>query len=173
MCAHFEKSRMLAHLAEKYPAETKQALEVRSHAGLTPLTTAVHLNKPALFDQFLRLQAVEMWRYGPVISRRHPLKELDSLFYRQETRAAEEEANSVLEIIADTGNVDLLHPIVKELIRDKWSSYGRSFYMIWIGVYLVDQIVLAMVNASSAFPRHGILVMALVMAIFANFNCDY
>jgi hypothetical protein len=162
MCVKYNRLFMLRHLASSMPDKVAELLKRTNRDKLTPLTYAVQCDRPEMFGQVLELQGRVLWRYGPVTCKQYPMRELDSLC----RGPSGDRSHSVLHLIARAGKAEVLHPIVAQLIQDKWKSYGKALYTGWLTMYLVHQVLLLLANLDEIVPRVTPLVSVCVLMFF-------
>ncbi|KAM4702763.1 uncharacterized protein WCC33_011278 [Rhinophrynus dorsalis] len=120
----------------------QQLSQIPNKQGLTPLKLAAIEGNVSMFQHLIQKKRTIHWAFGPVTTMLYDLSEIDSC----------EKKKTVLELIA-TSNNSQAHKIlnlqpIKELLKKKWHSRGRSYFRFLAVVYVLYMICVSLCCAN-------------------------
>ncbi|XP_069474600.1 transient receptor potential cation channel subfamily V member 6-like [Ambystoma mexicanum] len=118
------------------PQKTCQVVErLKNHKGLTPLKIAAFEGDITMFKYFVQRQKKVYWKMGTISYCIYDLTHIDS----------SADPNSVLDIITSSRNTKVRKLLsvtpVKELLNEKWRSFGYKNFIMWMCCYIVYIVV--------------------------------
>ena len=116
-------------------------------AGLSALQMACKCGHRAMVEHILRRRWVLEWRWGRVASYRLNLTDIDSA----------QRAISLMDSVVQPGMPaatsalildDFMDGFVYQLFEDKWANFGRTLFLFWVGVDVIELCLLATLGLS-------------------------
>ncbi|XP_069069313.1 transient receptor potential cation channel subfamily V member 6-like [Pleurodeles waltl] len=114
------------------PEKTCQVVErLKNNDGFTPLKTAAHEGDITMFNYFVKRQKKVYWKMGTISYCIYDLTHIDSLT----------DQTSVLDIITSSRKPQVRKLLsvtpVKELLNEKWRSFGYKNFIVWMCCYIM------------------------------------
>ena len=111
--------------------------------GMDPLTLAAELGSRLMFEHILERAKKVLWRYGPITCLMYPLRHLDP-----------PRGGALRSIIAQEHLHMLEIPILKDLIKKKWETFGRRTFYTNLRNRLATMVVFCLCTLYRQSPAH-------------------
>ncbi|XP_053566091.1 transient receptor potential cation channel subfamily V member 6-like [Bombina bombina] len=109
--------------------------KLQNNEGFTPLKLAANEGNIEMFSYLVKKQKKTYWTIGTITYSIYDLTDIDTWMTQ----------NSVLDIITSNQKPQVRQLVdvtpVKELLRQKWNSFGYKNFLIWMFSYLVYMVI--------------------------------
>eukprot|EP00759_Apiculatamorpha_spiralis_P029045 PhF_6_TR31436/c0_g1_i3/m.46112/K04975/TRPV6; transient receptor potential cation channel subfamily V member 6 len=145
-----------------------------NYQGFTPFTLSAHLGHIKSFQHLLMQDEVILWVYGPKRCRCVPIDELDTPWFTPKSNNSSSSSQSTalissidaprrgaLQTIVESEQLEVLMlPIVKELLKRKWTRFISHYFYLRCGIMVLYVIAFSVALISRTMMIADTIVVA-------------